>query len=67
VEIHKQIGAVYGDIMYWQNVTKCCELCEGRVDVHNVKRSGRASMMCVDLLQKTEGEIRVNQHRTITE
>jgi hypothetical protein len=35
VEIHKQISVVYGDDMYWQNVTECCELCEGRADVHN--------------------------------
>jgi len=23
-EIHKQIVAVYGKVMNWQNVTKCC-------------------------------------------
>jgi len=29
-EIHKQIVAVYGNIMNWQNVTKwCCEFSEG--------------------------------------
>jgi hypothetical protein len=67
VEIHKQIGAVYGDIMYWQNVTECCcELCEGRIDVHNEQRSGRASLISVDLVQESEGEIRVNQQRIIT-
>jgi hypothetical protein len=63
VEIHKQIGAVC-DIMYWQNMTKlCCELCEGRIDVHNEQRSGRPILIYVDL-QETEGEIRINQHRT---
>jgi hypothetical protein len=67
LEIHTQIGAVYGDIMYWQNVTECCELCEGRIDVHNEQRSGGSSLISADPLQKTEGEIRVNQHMTITE
>jgi hypothetical protein len=66
VEIHKKrIGAVYGDIIYWQNVTKCCELSKGRVGVHNEQRSGRPSLISVELIQKTEGEIPVNQHKTI--
>jgi hypothetical protein len=35
-EIHKQ--TVYGDVMNWQNVTKCCrELSEGRTDIHDEK------------------------------
>ena len=35
-EIHKQIVAVYGNVMNRQNVTKwCCELSEGRTDVHD--------------------------------
>ena len=35
VEIHKQIVAVYGNIMNWQNVTKWCrEFSEGRTSVH---------------------------------
>jgi len=35
-EIHKQIVAVNGNVMNWQNVTKwCCEFSEGRTDVHN--------------------------------
>jgi len=36
-EIHKQIVAVYGNVMNQQNVTKwCCEFSEGRTDVHDV-------------------------------
>jgi hypothetical protein len=35
-EIHKQIVAVYGNIMNQQNMTKwCCEFSEGRTDVHD--------------------------------
>ena len=34
-EIHKQIFAVYGNVMNRQIVTTwCCELYEGRTDVH---------------------------------
>jgi len=34
-EIHKQIAAVYGSVMNWQNVTKwCCEFSERKTDVH---------------------------------
>jgi hypothetical protein len=68
VKIHKQVGDVYDYIMYCINVTKwCCKLCEGRDDVHNEQRSGRPSLISVDLLQKTEAETRINQHRTIRE
>jgi len=36
VEIHKQIVAVYGNVMNRQNVTKWCrEFSEGRTDVHD--------------------------------
>jgi hypothetical protein len=45
-EIHKQIVAVCGKVMNRQNVTKwCCELCEGRTDVHDGQRSGRPSLI----------------------
>jgi len=38
-EIHKQIVAVYGNVMYRQNVTKWChEFSEGRIDVHDEKK-----------------------------
>ena len=40
-EIHKQIVAVYGNVMNRQNVTKWCrEFSEGRNDVHEEQRSG---------------------------
>jgi hypothetical protein len=40
-EIHKQIVAVYGNVMNRQNVMKGCrEFSEGRTDVHNKQRSG---------------------------
>jgi len=36
VEIHKQIVAIYGNVMIRQNVTKWCrEFSEGRTDVHD--------------------------------
>jgi hypothetical protein len=36
VEIHKQIVAVYGNVMNRQSVTKWChEFSEGRTDVHD--------------------------------
>jgi hypothetical protein len=45
-EIHKQIVAVYGNVMNRQNVTKWGrEFSEGRTDVHNVQRSGRPSLI----------------------
>jgi len=43
-EIHKQIVAVCGNIMNWQNVMKRCrEFSEGRTDVHDEQKSGRPS------------------------
>jgi len=46
-EIHKQIVAVYGNVMNRQNVTKWCrEFSEGRTDVHHEQRSGRPSLIC---------------------
>src|SRR5215469_9962993 len=67
-EIHKQIVAVYGDIMNWQNVTKWCrEFSEGRTDVLDEQRSGRPSLISDDLLQEIEGEIRANRNMTRTE
>jgi len=67
-EIHKQIVAVYGNVMNRQNVTKwCCEFSEGKTDVHDEQRSGRPSLISYDLLQEIEGEICANQHVTIRE
>jgi hypothetical protein len=45
-EIHKHFVAVYGNVMNRQNVTKWCrELCEGRTDVRDERRSGRPSLI----------------------
>jgi hypothetical protein len=45
-EIHKQIVAVYGNIINRQSVTKWCrEFSEERTDVHDEQRSGRPSLM----------------------
>ena len=45
-EIHKQIVAVYGNVMNQQNVKKWCrEFSKGRTDVHNKQRSGRPSLI----------------------
>jgi hypothetical protein len=66
-EIHKQIVAVYGNVMNWQNVMKWCrEFSEGRTDVHNEQRSDRPSMISDDLLQEI-GEIRTNRHVLLRE
>jgi len=65
-EIHKQIVAVYGDVMNRQNVTKWCrEFFEGRTDVHDEQRSGRPSLISDEILQEIEGEIHENPRVTI--
>jgi len=49
-EIHKQIFAVYDNVMIRQNVTKWCrEFSEGRTDVHDEQRGGRPSLISDDL------------------
>ena len=49
-EIHKQIVAVYGNVMNRQNVKKWCrEFSEGGTDVHDEQRSGRPSLISDDL------------------
>ena len=54
--------------MNGQNVTKWCrEFSDGRTDVHDEQRSCRPSLNSDDLLQETEGEIRVNRSVTIRE
>jgi hypothetical protein len=52
-----------------QNVTRWCrEFSEGRTDVYDGQRSGRpSSMVCEDLLQKTEVEIHANRSGAIRE
>jgi len=67
-EIHKQIVAVYGNVMNRQNVTKWCrEFSEGRTDVHDEQRSGRPSLISDELLQEIEVEIRANRRVKIRE
>ena len=45
-EIHKQIIAVYGNVMNRQNVTKWCrEFSEGGTYVHDEQRSSRPSLI----------------------
>jgi len=67
-EIHKQIVAVYDNVMNRQNVTKWCrEFSEERTDVHDEQRSGRPSLISDGLLQETEGEIRANRRVTMRE
>ena len=67
-EIHKQIIAVYGNVMNRQNVTKWCrEFSEGRTDVYDEQRSGRPSLISYELLQEIEGEIRANRRVTTRE
>jgi len=65
-EIHKQIVAVYINVMNRQNVTRWCrEFSEGRTGVHDEQRSGRPSLISDDLLQEIEGEIRANRRVTL--
>ena len=55
---HKQIPAVYGNVMNRQNMTKWCrEFSERRTDVHDEQRSGRPSLIWVGgrLLYKEAG------------
>jgi transposase len=64
-EIHKQIIAVYDNVMNRQNVTKWGrEFSEGRTDVQEEQRSGRPSLISDELLQEIEGEIRANRRVT---
>ena len=61
-EIHKQIVAVYGNVLNRQNVTKWYrEFSEGRTDVHGKERNGRPTLISGDFLQEIEGEIRANR------
>jgi hypothetical protein len=54
-EIHKQIVAVYCNVMNRQNVTKLCrKFSEGRTGVHDEKRSGRSSLISDDLLRAAD-------------
>jgi hypothetical protein len=50
-DIHKQIVAVYGEVMNRQNVTKRRrEFPEGKTGVHDEQSSGRPSLISDDLL-----------------
>ena len=50
-EIHKQIVAVYGNVIQRQNVTKWCrEFSEERADIHDEQRSGWSSLTSDDFL-----------------
>ena len=56
-EIHKQIVAVYGNVMNGQNVMKWCrELSEGRTDVHDEQRSGRPSLISENFFRKLKAK-----------
>ena len=67
-EIHKQIVAVYGSVIYCKNVTKWCrEFSEGRTHVHDEQRSGRPALISYDFLQEIEEEICSNRHVMIRE
>ena len=67
VEIHRQIVAVYGNVMNRQNVSKwCCEFSEGRTDILDEQRSSRPSLISDDL-QEVEGKIRANRSVMIRE
>jgi len=57
VEIHKQIVAVYPNVMNRQK--------EGRTDVHDEQTSGRPSLISEGILQEFEGEIHANRRVTI--
>jgi hypothetical protein len=67
-EIHKQIVAVYGDLMNRQNVTEWFrELFEGRTEVQDEQRSGKSFLISDDLLEKNKVEILANRRETIRE
>ena len=61
-EVHKQIVAVYGNVMNQRNVTKWWrEFSEGRTDIYDEQISGRTSFISDDLLQEIEGKFRANR------
>jgi hypothetical protein len=67
-EIHKQIVAVYGNVLNPQNVTEWCrEFSKGRTDVHDEQTNGRPPLISDYLLQETEGGIRASRRVTIRE
>jgi hypothetical protein len=52
-EIHKQIVAVYGNVMNRQNVTKWChQFSEGRTDVQDEQRNDRQSLSLTKFFRK---------------
>jgi predicted component of type VI protein secretion system len=52
-EIHKQVVAVCGNVMNWQNVSKWSrEFSEGRTDVHDEQRSGGPSLTFANFFRK---------------
>ena len=54
-EIHKQIFAVYGNVMNRQNVKKWFrEFSEGRTDVHDEQSSGRISLISYEAGQAAD-------------
>ena len=65
-EIHKQIVAIYGNVMNRQNVTKWyLEFSEGRTDVYDQQRSGKSYLISYGFLQEIERETRANRRVTI--
>jgi hypothetical protein len=53
VKIHKQIVAIYGDVMNQQNVTKWCrEFSKDRTNVYDEQRSSRPSLTLTTFFRK---------------
>jgi hypothetical protein len=67
-DIHKQIVAVYGEVMNRRNVTKRRrEFPEGKTGVHDEQMICRPYLISDDLDQKIEGENHANRYGTIKE
>ena len=68
-EIHRILVAVYGEhVMNAASVRKWCTMFRnGRTDVHDAERSGRASVITEVLKQNVNRIIRENRHFTISE
>lgn len=66
VDIFRDITEVYGDVINPRNVANWCKrFCDGRTDVHDENRSGRPSIVTVDLIQKVDEIVRSDRRITL--
>jgi transposase len=69
IDIHRQLTAMYGEgVMNESSVRKWCRMFnEGRTNVHDEERSGRPSVITVDLKKQIDEQIRQDRRSTLDE